>query len=603
MNRWTFIISVWLLLGLVVSEAPAIASVEADPPGNSAVRVIEGRVIDDHKAPIEGAMILFGPADPPRLPFTEESTARTDARGHYRIDVAKFPWGSLRLRYLVLAPGFERAIGKVEAGKRTAALDLALTTAPWKSIELRMKDSEGRPVSGVEVTCCVEVRVVWSRLKTDGEGRCTIAMAIDQPIVLRASPENARPMIIFFDNTKDDPAALNVSLLPPIRGQVRDPEGRPVPDAVVGRVIASENWLEPDATREHDAPVMLPHFGGGTLVRTDSEGRFVLSPVVRTFPSQPKKPGEYQPPQTVCIADKDFHRFAYRLIDLSGPVEPLDVVLAPGRPVHIPVEWELPDSSPDALDLLMVSVRPRPELPEFRFDVFMTTLPRKGRLRSDEINLLLLEGKYILTIQSDDWKARVRFAEAEREFVVQAGDGRLELAPMRVEMAFHQKMVGKPAPEIETTDLDTGRPVHLADFRGQVVILDFWGYWCGPCLGSMPYLIDLHRRFEGQPLVIVGLHDQSVQSRSEYDRQIAFAHKEIWGGHDLPFRVLLDRPDPAKAADRKPEGTGLTCKRYALEGFPSLFVIDKEGTMIGKIKQHDRLEAIIRELLQKPAPR
>ena len=65
-------------------------------------------------------------------------------------------------------------------------------------------------------------------------------------------------------------------------------------------------------------------------------------------------------------------------------------------------------------------------------------------------------------------------------------------------------------------------PVHLADFRGKVVVLDFWGYWCGPCNGAMPYLSDLHRRFEGRPVAVVGLHDQSVQSRPEYDRRTAF---------------------------------------------------------------------------------
>ena len=42
----------------------------------------------------------------------------------------------------------------------------------------------------------------------------------------------------------------------------------------------------------------------------------------------------------------------------------------------------------------------------------------------------------------------------------------------------------------------------------------------------------------------------------------------FWNGEDLPFRVLLDRPDPDKPADRDPEGTGITCKRYGIVGFP-----------------------------------
>ena len=66
-------------------------------------------------------------------------------------------------------------------------------------------------------------------------------------------------------------------------------------------------------------------------------------------------------------------------------------------------------------------------------------------------------------------------------------------------------MAGKPAPEIDATDLDTGKPVRLADFRGKVVVLDFWGYWCGPCTGSMPHLVALHRKFAGRPVAVVAL--------------------------------------------------------------------------------------------------
>ena len=105
-------------------------------------------------------------------------------------------------------------------------------------------------------------------------------------------------------------------------------------------------------------------------------------------------------------------------------------------------------------------------------------------------------------------------------------------------------MVGKPAPEIAAIELDTGRPVKLADLRGNVVIVDFWGYWCGVCNGNMPYLVDLHRKFAGRPLAILALHDQSVQSCAADDRRIGTVGERLWGGRDLPFRVLLDQPDP-----------------------------------------------------------
>ena len=53
--------------------------------------------------------------------------------------------------------------------------------------------------------------------------------------------------------------------------------------------------------------------------------------------------------------------------------------------------------------------------------------------------------------------------------------------------------VGKPAPEIEGVDLD-GKPSKLSDYRGKVVVLVFWGSWCGPCMEQVPHERDLAER-------------------------------------------------------------------------------------------------------------
>jgi hypothetical protein len=92
-----------------------------------------------------------------------------------------------------------------------------------------------------------------------------------------------------------------------------------------------------------------------------------------------------------------------------------------------------------------------------------------------------------------------------------------------------------------------------------------------------------------------------VQSRLEYDRKIATIRERLWEGRDLPFRVLLDRPDPNKAPDVIPEATGTTIKRYGVRVFPTLLVIDHEGKMAGPVwfTEHDRLESLVRKLVEK----
>ena len=68
---------------------------------------------------------------------------------------------------------------------------------------------------------------------------------------------------------------------------------------------------------------------------------------------------------------------------------------------------------------------------------------------------------------------------------------------------------------------------------------------------------------------------------------------ELWVG-------LVVKPD-SRASDRDPEGTGTTCKRYAITGFPTLFVIGPDGTLVEKVShsQHERLEQLVDQLLKK----
>jgi len=135
-----------------------------------------------------------------------------------------------------------------------------------------------------------------------------------------------------------------------------------------------------------------------------------------------------------------------------------------------------------------------------------------------------------------------------------------------------KSLFGKPAPELNhIAEWKNGDPVKLADLRGHFVILDFWGYWCGPCIGAMPSLMDLHARYADEGVTIIAVHDPSVSSIAEIDRLLADAKvkERLWGGRDLPFLVALDG--------------GQTTRMYGIESFPTTLLINREGILVGKI--------------------
>jgi thiol-disulfide isomerase/thioredoxin len=212
-------------------------------------------------------------------------------------------------------------------------------------------------------------------------------------------------------------------------------------------------------------------------------------------------------------------------------------------------------------------------------------------------------GKYRIEVNFDDPAASMRAESTTTEVVVPPGEGPLTLAPIRMTVAPLRGLVGEPAPEIDAKDARTGAPVKLADYRGKVVVPDFWGHWCGPCLGAMPHLIDLHDRYQGKPVVIIGLHDQSIQSHEELKSRLSGVKRQLWNNRDLPFTVAFDRPDPAVGAGDAAIARGVTIARYKIRGFPTTLLIDQEGKVVGRVEARDdgQITAMIDKLLMRTA--
>lgn len=589
------------LLGFAVG----IAEAQTDEPTatKASGRVVEGKIVTAGSKPVEGAKVLFGELGR-GMGFVDGASATTGAQGRYRADLVKLPWSTGTIRALVLAPGYRASDRKIDAGTGTASANFELVAEPWHETEIRMQDSSGRPVAGVEINCSVG-RSIFERYKTDALGSCRIGMARDLGMKLSAEPKGARPIEAFFNGGKDDPASISLPVLPPIRGRVIDTEGRPVPNTAVGR------WLTFDA----DGTGEMLRFSDGAVALTDRDGNFVIAPKLElSF-------GASRPAHKVgglCFADPSYRsegwllfranqpiRTSYQVFDEGRPVEPMTVTLKPSRRVRIPISRGFVMSKRKTEYDSTVLITLRKDISHYDFLLSHRSVKPTGESSTETAETVLEqylpEGTYQLEVLLMDENSSETLGQARREVIVPRGEGPLVLPPLALESTEDQKLVGKPAPEIAAIELDTGRPVRLADFRGKVVVVDFWGYWCGVCNTKMPNLVELDRKLAGRPLAILAIHDQSVQSRAAYDRRIGTVRERLWAGRDLPFRVLLDQPDPDNHDDLGAEGTGTTIRRYSVTGFPSLFVIDRDGTMIGQVdpSNHDRLESLVRNLVEK----
>ena len=115
------------------------------------------------------------------------------------------------------------------------------------------------------------------------------------------------------------------------------------------------------------------------------------------------------------------------------------------------------------------------------------------------------------------------------------------------------------APEWKLTDLK-GELVKSSDFRGKVLILDFWATWCAPCRVEIPHFVELQKQYGGKGLMVVGvsLDEQGPDVVKEFVKQFRVSYPIVSGNE--------------KVAEAYGE----------INGLPTTFVIDREGRIVGR---------------------
>ncbi len=117
---------------------------------------------------------------------------------------------------------------------------------------------------------------------------------------------------------------------------------------------------------------------------------------------------------------------------------------------------------------------------------------------------------------------------------------------------FAQNLQSKKVPDISLKDLK-GKTVKIADFKGKVVLLNFWATWCAPCLAEVPELIKWQKEYENQGLQIIGItypptnraKTRNFARRNKINYPILFGSKETKAlfdsGETMPLTVVIDK--------------------------------------------------------------
>jgi cytochrome c biogenesis protein CcmG/thiol:disulfide interchange protein DsbE len=113
----------------------------------------------------------------------------------------------------------------------------------------------------------------------------------------------------------------------------------------------------------------------------------------------------------------------------------------------------------------------------------------------------------------------------------------------------------KPTPSVEVSTAD-GATVNLADYKGRIVLIDFWASWCPPCKTSFPALDVLYRQYRDRGVEVLAVDLDERRHDAE----------TFLGAHPHSLTVLYDPK-------------GVSPQAFGVKGMPSSFIVDRAGNI------------------------
>ena len=130
----------------------------------------------------------------------------------------------------------------------------------------------------------------------------------------------------------------------------------------------------------------------------------------------------------------------------------------------------------------------------------------------------------------------------------------------------------EPAPLFTGVDLNSGQAISLQDYRGKVVLLDFWASWCPPCLASLPAYDRMRQKLGTDEFDVISINvDEDTQDALDFLEK-----------RPVSFPVIAD-----------PQGEiGIP---YKIRTLPRSFILDRQGQIVSAFSSYDEGDEIILE--------
>lgn len=208
-------------------------------------------------------------------------------------------------------------------------------------------------------------------------------------------------------------------------------------------------------------------------------------------------------------------------------------------------------------------------------------------------------GKYEIEVRAEETHWRTVGATVDDEPI---DDEPIDLGEVDLPATRFALLTGEPAPAIEHDGAWLGESTRLAELRGRVVLLEFWGVWCSDCIAAMPTLLDFYDAHKEQGLAIVGVH---VDGGDGFDSPATIAEPlrrletGPWGGRKMSFPSALAVAEETSYGEEIERAA--RCRLAAEFGvafYPTTILIDRSGEIVRAVDLANEADAaLVKELL------